>query len=321
MAGRGGVAAQRGVRPGGDRRRLLTPASRSPSKATPAQPAAQLGRAHTQSKAHCVSAAARPPFRFSGHPAQELAAMSLSAGAGSAVRPRTSGGSLLARPFPRPTAPAAAPRTSRVRLPGALPAGLRLSAARRTPTSECEAMVAFAGGRMDGAADSVLIDKAVATLRSAAPPNKSVPRTDVEGAMAYLESARESAVGIPALSLKGDKLLAELAGDWRLHFSTFSDTFPYLPLREVVRLDVNAKTIAVINFFGPVSLSFVSDILFSGTNCEFGFQACEVELAGRLVARRPLAQRNMKWYNFFYTDNGLACVRSSSGALTLLFRE
>lgn len=212
-------------------------------------------------------------------------------------------------------------RRSAKKGPPRLATGVMLAGQRLFPTalpSEQEALMAFASGTEE---DCILVDKAVSTLRKAAPPNTSVPPVEVEGAMAYLEIMRETCGEIPGFTRKGEKLLADLAGDWRLHFSTFSKTFPYLPLKEIVRLDTDAKSIAVINRVGPLTASFISSILFTGTSCEFGFETIEVELFGQVVLQRNIAERKMKWYNFYYTDDTVSCVRSSTGALTLLFRE
>jgi len=138
--------------------------------------------------------------------------------------------------------------------------------------------------------------------------------------MAFLEIMREECPELQGFNQAGDPLLENLAGDWQLHFSTISGIFPYIPVDEKLRIDTEENLLMVVNNFGPLTISFVSQFDFSGTSCEFGFDALVFEFLGNPFFRIPIKEKKMKWYNFYYTDERLSCVRSSSGALTLLFR-
>ena len=217
-------------------------------------------------------------------------------------------------------------RTIQTGLGGALllrgqKSSLPLSAAVPENRSEQEtnALEAFSGG--GALMGPELVPTAIDTLRRAAPPNKSVPPAEVQGSMAALESLRESCRDLPGFALEGEELLGAIKGDWILHFSTFSQAFPYLPIKEVVRIGSEEPKISVINRFGPIGLTFSSPFEFDdAVSCEFGFDALTVDVFGTTLLEKPIAERKMKTYDFFYTEDGMACVRSSSGALTLLFR-
>ena len=183
--------------------------------------------------------------------------------------------------------------------------------------SEQEALYAFSGGEQY----CELIPKALDKLGSAAPPNTSVPPGEVKGAMAFLELMRDQKCpDLPGFRKSGEALLAQLEGNWQLHFSTISDVFPYIPVDESLVIDTQSRVLKVVNNFGPLVISLESPFEFSGTSCEFGFDTVVLLFLGNEFFRKSLKSRKMKWYNFYYTDDRFSCVRSSSGALTLLFR-
>ncbi|KAF5831050.1 hypothetical protein DUNSADRAFT_13661 [Dunaliella salina] len=168
------------------------------------------------------------------------------------------------------------------------------------------------------------ISGALQVLRKAA-TRKSVAPREVEEAMAHVEKHQQQHEQI--------KQASSIDGKWRLVFSTSTKLrmFQYIPVKEDVRIDVQAKKISLESVLGPF------DFLINGEVCSFTEATCALEFQFKEV--QVFMSRNKVWakerpptpaktYTFFYVDPEegtnntiISIARSSAGGMSLLLRN